>query len=461
MKVSSEKIENCQVSLDIEAEESELGKSLDEAYKRLVNRVSISGFRKGKAPRAVLEQHIGKSALLEEALNHLIPRLYQQAIETQEIEPIAEPQIEVTQSEPLVFKAVVAVKPTVKLGDYHSIKLEPEVVEINDEKIEAAIEMFRERQAVLEPVERPVQPGDFVTISIKASIDGKPFLNHKELVYEVDDNAIFPLPGFAQQLIGSEKDQERIFSLEVPADYAVREFCGKECLFTVTVTEVKEKHLPELNDEFAQACDYENLEAMRKKVESELGVEAERISRLELEWKALEAVVNISEVDYPLILEDSEITSLLRDEVRRLGFQKVEDYLEKAGRTEKEIGQKVRPIARKRVIDTLVLSELAEAEKIEISPAEVDNKVEEIIGKKGDKEDKEKMQRFLTLPQVRESIEESLRSQKTVEQLVKIVSEKQEKKKKKTNKKAPASSSPSKDDRIEAGKIDRQQSKEE
>ncbi len=460
MKVSSEKIENCQMSIDIEAEESELGESLDEAYQRLVSRVSISGFRKGKAPRAVLEQHLGKSVLLEEALNRLIPRLYQQAIETQEIEPIAEPQIEVTQSEPLVFKAVVAVKPAVKLGDYHSIKLEPEVVEINDDKIEAAIEGLREQHAVLQPVERPVQPGDFITISVTASIDGKPFLNHKDQVYEVDDNSVFPLPGFAQQLHGTEKNQERTFSLEVPADYSVQEFCGKECLFTLTVTEVKEKHLPELNDEFAQACYYENLKEMREKVKSELGVEAERISRLELEWKAVEAVVNVSEVDYPLILEDREMTSLISDEVRRLGFQKVEDYLEKAGRTEEEIRQRVRPAARKRVIDTLVLSELAEAEKIEISPAEVDNKVEEIIGNKGDGEDKEKMQRFLALPQVRESIGESLRSQKTVEQLVKIVSEKQEKKKKKTTKKLPASSSPPKKDRIKTGKEKEQSSGE-
>ncbi len=309
-------------------------------------------------------------------------------------------------------------------------------------------------------MERPVQPGDFVTISIKASIDGKPFLNHKDQVYEVDDNSVFPLPGFARQLHGTEKNQERTFSLEVPADYEIKELCGKECLFTLTVTEVKEKQLPELNDEFAQACYYENLKEMREKIESELGVEAERISRLELEWKALEAVVNISEVDYPLILEDREMTSLITDEVRRLGFQKVEDYLEKAGRTDEEIRQRVRPVARKRVIDTLVLGELAEAEKIEISPAEVDNKVEEIIGNKGDGEDREKMQRFLALPQVRESIGESLRSQKTVEQLVEIVSEKQEKKKKKTNKKLPASSSPPKKRKAKAGKGIEQSSRE-
>jgi len=192
MKVTSEKLENCQVSLNIEAEARELEKSLDEAYRHLVSKVSIPGFRKGRTPRAILEQHLGKSALLEEALEHLIPQLYKQAIESEKIEPIAQPQIEVTQNEPLVFKAIVPVKPTVKLGDYHSIKLKPEPVEISAGEIGAAIEQLRQQQAVLLPVDRPVQLGDLVTINIEATIEGKPFLNHKDLLYQVDSNSTFP-----------------------------------------------------------------------------------------------------------------------------------------------------------------------------------------------------------------------------------------------------------------------------
>ncbi len=419
MKVTREKLENCQVSLNIEAEARELEKSLDEAYHRLVSKVSIPGFRKGKTPRAILEQHLGKSTLLEEALERLIPQLYKQAIESEKIEPIAQPQIEVTQNEPLVFKAIVPLKPTVKLGDYHSIKLKPEPVEIGAGEIGAAIEQLRQQQAVLLPVDRPVQLGDFVTLSIEATIEGKPFLNHKDLLYQVDSNSTFPLPDFAPKLEGVKKNEERIFSLKVPADYSIKEFCGQECLFKTTITEIKEKQLPQLDDEFAQSCNYANLTQLREGVAADLRAKAEQRSRRELRQKALDAVVKVSEVDYPPILEDREIDSLLEDVARRFGYREVKDYLKRVSKTEEELREELRPIAKKRIINSLTLDKVAEEEKVEITSPEVDNKVEEILG---DAKDKEKMRRFLALPQVRESIGESLRTQKTLERLVQIIS---------------------------------------
>jgi len=423
MKVTHEKLENCQVSLNIEAEARELEKALDEAYHRLVSKVSIPGFRKGKTPRAILEQHLGKSTLLEEALERLVPQLYKQAIESEKIEPIAQPQIEVTQNEPLVFKAIVPLKPTVKLGDYHSIKLKPEPVEIGAGEIGAAIEQLREQQAVLLPVDRPVQLGDLVTINIEATIEGKPFLNHKDLLYQVDSNSTFPLPDFAPKLECVKKNEEKIFSLKVPADYSIKEFCGQECLFKTTISEIKEKQLPQLDDEFAQSCNYANLTQLREGVTADLRAKAEQRSHLELRQKALDAVVKQSSVDYPPILEDREINSLLEDMARRFGYREVEDYLKRVSKTKKELREELRPIAKKRVINTLVLDKVAEEEKVEITSPEVDNKVEEILG---DAKDKEKMRRFLALPQVRESIGESLRSQKTLDRLVQIVSGKQE-----------------------------------
>jgi len=419
MKVTTEKRENCQVWLSIEAEAGEMEKSLDEAYHRSVSKVSIPGFRKGKAPRAILEQHFGKSALLEDALERLIPQLYKQAIEWEKIEPIAEPQIEVTQSEPLLFKAIVPVRPIVKLGDYHSIRLEPEPVEVGDREIGAAIEQLRQQQAILMPVDRSVQLGDFVIINVEATIEGKPFLNHKDLLYEVDSNSTFPLPGFAQKLEGAGKKEERFFSLEVPADYSIKEFCGQECLFKTTVTEIKEKQLPQLDDGLAQSCDYDSLTSMREQVAADLRARAEQRSRLVLRQKALDAVIELSEVSYPPILEEREIDSLLRDEARHLGYREVENYLKRVNKTEEELKEELRPAARKRVVNTLVLDEVAEEEKIEITSSEVDNKVKEIAE---NTEDKEKMQQFLALPQVRESIGESLRTQKAVERLVQIVS---------------------------------------
>jgi len=418
VKVSTENLGNCQTALTIEAEDSELDKSLDKAYHHLVNEVSIPGFRKGKAPRAILVQHVGKKNLLEEALEHLIPQLYKQAIESQEIEPIARSEIEVVQTEPLVFKAIVSLKPEVKLGDYHSIRVEPgPAIKIAKKEVTAAMEEFRERQGAWVPVDRPVEMGDLVTMDIEANVEGKPWLNHKDVLYEVDKDSRSPVPGFASHLQGAEKNKERTFSLTVPDDYPIKEMCGKEGAFKVTVTEIKEKQLPELDDELAQSVGYDNLANMKRKVAADLRAKAEARNRSELRQKALDALVEISEVSYPPILEDEEITGLLRDEAQRLGFRELEDYLKKTSKTEEELKQELRPIAKKRLIQGLVLGKLAEEEKIEISSSEVDNKVDEITN---DAEDKEKARQFLSLPQVRQSIEQSLHTQKTMDRLLQI-----------------------------------------
>ncbi len=418
MKVSTENLESCQTALTIEAEASELDKSLDEAYQHLVKEISIPGFRKGKAPRAVLVQHIGKKNLLEEALERLIPQLYKQAIESQEIEPIARSEIEIIKTEPLVFKAIVSLKPEVKLGDYQSIKLESgPVVKITKKEITAAMEAVRERQGAWVPVARPVGLGDLVTIDIEANVEGSPWLKHKDVSYEVDKDSHSPVPGFASNLQGAEKNKERTFSLTIPDDYPIKEMCGKEGTFQVTVTEVKEKQLPELNDELAQSAGYDDLADMKKKVAADLKAGAEARNRLELRQKALDALVEISEVSYPPILEDEEITGLLADEARRLGFRELEDYLKQTSKTEEELKQELRPIAKKRLIQGLVLGKLAEEENIEISSSEVDNKVDEISNSA---EDKEKARQFLSLPQVRQSIEQSLHTQKTMDRLSQI-----------------------------------------
>lgn len=418
MKVSTENLGNCQTVLTIEAEASELDKSLDEAYHHLVNEVSIPGFRKGKAPRAILVQHIGKKNLVEEALEYLIPQLYKQAIESQEIEPIARPEIEVTQTEPVVFKAIVSLKPEIKLGDYHSIRLEPHpIIKIAKKEVTAAMEEFQERQGVWVPVDRSVELRDLVTMDIQANVEGKPWLNHKDILYEVDKDSRSPVPGFASHLQGIEKNKEKTFSLTIPDDYPIKEMSGKEGTFKVNITEIKEKQLPELDDKLAQGAGYDNLADMRKKVAADLKAEAEAKNRLELRQKALDALVGISEVNYPSILEDEEIIGLLRDEAQRLGFRELADYLKKTSKTEEELKQELRPIAKKRLTQGLVLGKLAEEEKIEINASEVDNKVDEIAN---DAEDKEKARQFFSLPQVRQSIEQSLHTQKTMDRLLQI-----------------------------------------
>jgi trigger factor len=416
MKVSTENLENCRIALNIEAEAGELDKALDEAYHHLVREVSVPGFRKGKTPRAILEQHIGKKSLLEEALEHLIPELYKQAMQSQQIEPIAEPELEVTQTEPLIFKATVSLRPEVKLGDYHGMKLEPSPpAEVTDKEVAVAMEELRQRQGAWVPADRPAKLDDLVTMNIQASADGKPWLSHKDILYEMDKDSRSPVPGFASCLQGSEKNKEKTFSLTIPDDYPIKEMRGKEGSFRVTITEIKEKQLPELNDELAKGAGYGGLEDMKEKVAARLRSEAEARSRFESKQRALDALVEISEVKYPPVMEDEEIAGLIRGEAQRLGFKEIGDYLKRANKTEGEIKEELRPAAKRRLVQGLVLGKLAEEEKIEINASEVDNKIDEIAN---DAADKEKTRQLFSLPQFRQSIEQSLRSQKTMDRLL-------------------------------------------
>jgi trigger factor len=418
MKLSAEDLDNRRIALNIEAEAGEIDKSLDEAYHHLVKEVSIPGFRKGKAPRVILEQQIGKGALLREALEHLVPQLYKEAIQSKNLEPIAEPELQITQSEPLVFKAVVSLKPEVKLGDYRSIKLEAGPrIEVTDEEITDAIEKSRREQGAWVPVDRAAELGDLVTMSIKADVDEKPWLDHKDILYEMDKGSRSPVPGFASCLEGTEKNKENTFSLTVPDDYPISEMRGKEASFRVTISEIKEKELPELTDELAKGAGYAGLEDMKEKVAALLRARAEARNRLELQQKALDALVGMSEVKYPPVLEDEEIDGLLKSEAQRLGFKEIADYVNRANRTEEAIRQELRPMARKRLVQGLVLGELAEQEKIEISASEVDNRIDEMVSAA---EDKEKARQFFSLPQLRQSIEGSLRTQKTIDHLLQI-----------------------------------------
>ena len=418
MKVTAETLEDSQVALNIEAEAGELNKAMDEAYRRLVNKVSVPGFRKGKAPRFILEQHIGKGALLEEALEQLIPQLYKEAIDLQKIEPIDHPQVEIIQTEPVVFKAVVPVKPTVELGDYRNIKLQPEPVEITDEEIDAAVELKRQEQAILTPVDRPVQFGDMVTMNIEANIEEKPFLNHKDIVYEVNKDSQVPLPGFAEKLKGAKKGKGKDFTLIMPPDHRVKEFAGKECFFKVAVTEVKEKQLPELDDEFSQTCGYDNLTSMKEALYVDLKDKAKQLGKQRLSETAVDAVVEISQVHYPPILENKEIDRILEREAHRLGFTKLNDYLNATNLTEEKLRDSLRPMVKKQIARLIVLDEIARIEKIEIDESEVDNQINEMV--KSEEGEGEKIRQFLQLPHMKESMRETLRRNKTVDWLVKI-----------------------------------------
>ena len=310
MKVTTEKLEKSRVALQVEVEPEMVERSMERAYRRIVNRANIPGFRRGKAPRFMVERVVGKAALLEEALEILVPDAYKQAVEEQNISALGQPQIEILQIEPAVsFKATVAVQPTVELGDYSQLSISSETPEVTEEQVAQALEELRSRYAPWEPVDRPVSFDDLVTIDIQGESEGRPFLNQSAASYLVMKDWSVPLPGFPEQLLDMNKSDTREFVLMFPDDYPDKNRIGKSVNFKVTLSEIKEKQLPVLDDEFAKSVGtgFDSLEALKERVTQDLKSNVEREARGALENQVLDAVVGIARLEYPDILVDHEI----------------------------------------------------------------------------------------------------------------------------------------------------------
>ncbi len=422
MKITREKTENSQVFLSIEMEPAEIEESLQKSYYRLARKTNIPGFRKGKVPRTILEGYIGKEALLEDALSNLLPEAYEKAIKEQEIEAIAQPHIELTQTDPVIFKAMVPVQPTIKLGDYQHIQVTPQPVELTEDDVNAAIEQLRRQQATWEPVERPVDFDDLVVLDIESNIEDKPFINEKGARYQVLRDLPLPVPGFAEQLVGMERGGAREFKLYLPPDYPRSELAGKEPLFKVRVSEIKQMKLPELNDEFACqiSSDFKTLDSLREQVSANLRLKAEETARIDFEERVIEAVVDLSQVEFPPVLVEMEIDRLLNQQAQRwqMGGRDLEQYLKSINKTGEELREELRPLATKRVTSSLVLGKIAEEEKIEVSAPEIDAEIESMA--KNATENKDELHKFLNTPPARESIRQILITRKTIQRLVEI-----------------------------------------
>jgi trigger factor len=423
LKVTNEKTENNQTYLTIEMDEAEVEESTEKAYKKLVQRVNVPGFRKGKAPREILERHVGKERLFNDMLDELVPKAYEEALEEQAIDAIARPQIEIVQTEPVIFKAVVPLRPVVKLGDYHEIRLEPEPVEVTEEMVEGAIEQLRHQQATWEPVERALALGDLATLDVESTIEGEPFINQQGAQYQLIGESVAPAPGFAEQLVGMNKGDEKEFEIQLPDDYSREEVAGKQALFKVTVNEIKQELLPEVTDEFAAQVEAEiqTVEALRERIETTLRSRAEARAQQDFEERAIEAVVNLSEVEYPPIMVDAEVHELLDDQARRLQMQglTMEQYLNAMNKTDEEMHEEMHPIAEKRITRGLVLGKVAEEEKIDISEDDIDAEITQMIENTAD-DRREDMTILLSTPQSRDSLRQTLLSRKTVKCIVDI-----------------------------------------
>jgi len=420
LKIASEKIEGCRVALNIEAEPEEIEKAQEKAYHRLVNKIVVPGFRKGKAPRSMLERHIGKESLYNEALDHLVPELYEQAIKEKEVDAIAQPELEMVTAEPLVFKALVPVRPVVELGDYHSIRVVAEAVEIEDSKVEESLENLRHIHASWEPVEREARVGDMVALDVAGTIEGNTVLEKKGTMYRITEGSVMPVPGFAAQLVGMKIGEEKEVTLPFAADHPAKELAGKDCLFKVSISEVKEERLPELDDEFVKSLneDLETVAQLRERMASSLRTVAEREARGKLESQAIEAVASLSKVEFPAVLLEQEVDHMAKEQLMRMGGMNLEAYLGYRGVTEDDFRNELRPLAARKITSSLVLNKVYEAEKIEVSESDIDAEVERVLQSAEAQGDQ--MRGFFESQQARDSLRGEILTRKTIDCLVKI-----------------------------------------
>ncbi len=430
MKTTTEKIEGRQAYLTIEMEPAEVEEGLSKAYQRLVKKYAVPGFRKGKTPRPILEQYIGKPALLEDAVDHMAPEAYQKAVKEQDLKAIARPEISLDKADPVTFKMVIPLEPVVALGDYHQVKMTPESVELKEEDVNSALEQIRRQHGVWEPVDRQVNSRDLIILDIESNVEGAPFINQKDAEFEVIKESEYPVKGFAEELIGLKKAESKEFKLSFAADYQRAELAGKEVSFKVDIKEIKQEKLPELNDDLAKQVnpDFKTVDDLRARVKEDLQKNAEAKAKQDFEQKVIDAVVAASDVQYPPIMEEAEIDQLIQQQMQRwrMDEKSMDQYLQSIQKTPEQLREELRPLAIRSIKQSLVLTEVAQKEKIEIEKADVQTEVEGMT-KDVAADRKDKLVELLNTPQVQVNIASSIATRKTIAKLAEIATSPAEK----------------------------------
>lgn len=417
MKVTLERLPESRVQLQIEVDKERLEQSLEAAYRRIAKRNRFPGFRPGKAPRAIVERAYGRQGLIREALDTLVPDVYNEAIETQDVPAIGQPELEIDSLEPLRFKAIVPVRPTVQLNDYRSIRIQPEPVEITPELIDQQLQQLRKRHATHVPVDRPVQWNDILIADITATIDNEEILRDERAEFQLHENQTLFVQGLAEAFLGLEKGKSRTFPITFPDDFHIERLRGQTATFTITLHETKEEQLPQLDDEFAQNIDpdqFPTLQALRDRIETDVRRTLEEAAENRFRAAAVDKLVEIATIEFPRVLVEHEIDHLIRDAMGN-DRQQYLAYLQTIGRTEQEFRETWRQAAETRVKRSLVLEALAEAEGIHVSAEEIQQELDSLVAPMGD--DAERFRQLFATDEGVATIRRNLLSRKTLERL--------------------------------------------
>ena len=441
MKCKVEKTKNAnEVKLEITIEAEKFEDGIKKVYFQNAKYFNIPGFRKGKAPQAIVEKYYGKEIFYEDAFNDIVPAELEKAVEENNIDVVSRPDIDVKQMEKgkdLIFTAVFQTKPEAILGQYKGIEIPKIEYNVTDKDVEHELAHMQEHNSRLITVEdRPVEKGDTVIIDFEGFVGGKPFEGGKAENHELEIGSNTFIPGFEDQIIGMKNDEEKDINVKFPDEYFSKDLAGKDATFKVKLHEIKKKELPTLDDEFAKdVSEFDTLDELKKDIKTKLEEQSAENQKMETEDAVIKEVCKNVKVDIPSGMIELEVEDMLKNIETRLSYQglKLDQYLKIIGKTEDEIKKEYEPQAKEAITSRLMLEAVIKAEKIEATEDEIVAKMKEMAKNYGKAEDDEE---FLNNKNVRKYIKSGIESEKALDFLVKNAKVKANKKEdKKENKK--------------------------
>ena len=385
MSVQVEKLEKNMAKLTIEVSAEDFEKAVQAAYMKNKNKITIPGFRKGKAPRVMIEKMYGTGIFFEDAANALIQSEYPKAAEESKLDIVSQPEIDVVQIEKgksFIFTAEVAVKPEVTLGQYKGVEVEVSPVEVTEEEVAAELKKEQENNSrTIDVDDRAVAQGDMVTLDFEGFVDGVAFEGGKGTDYPLTIVSNSFIPGFEDQLVGAEIGVEKEVNVTFPENYHANDLAGKPAVFKCTVKAIKVKELPELDDEFAKdVSEFDTLAEYKADIEKKLKERKEDVAKREREDKAVDAVIANAQMDIPEPMIQNQIDQLMQDFIRRMQAQglSIDQYYQFTGLDSAKVQEQMRPQALKRIQSRLVLEKVAEAENIQISEEQLEEELKKM-----------------------------------------------------------------------------------
>jgi trigger factor len=378
------KVENTganKVKLEIEVNNEEFVSALQKAYIKNKGKFNIQGFRRGKAPKAVVENFYGESVFYEDAFELLFPDSYTAVIDELKLVPVSKPEVDIVKidkKEGVVYTAEFFVKPKVELGEYKGVKAEKEEPHVDEKQIDEELNSLADRNARWVDVEREAKTGDKVIIDYSGSVDGTKFEGGTAESQTLEIGSGMFINGFEEQIVGMKKDDERDIKVTFPEDYRAKDLAGKEAVFQIKLHEVKEKELPEINDEFAQdVSEFETLEEYKNSIRKRLTEGAEEHAKSHTQSNVIEQVVNNTKIDLPECMIENQIDDHIRQIEYSLLYQgvKLEDYLKMTGMKLEDLRKDYRENAEKTVRMQLVIEAVKDAEDIKATDEQIDEEI--------------------------------------------------------------------------------------